>query len=154
MHTPCVIKDQPVQPVLAVRTRAAVQDLPAVLGRIYGQVAHYLGSLGEPVAGPPYVAYYNMDMQDLDIEAGFPVNEPLNGKDEIQPGMIPAGQAVSTVYSGPYSGMTPAYEALMAFMREQGLQATGVAYEIYIDDPAMTPPELMKTEIVFPLKST
>ena len=107
----------------------------------------------QPPAGPPYIAYYNMDMQNLDIEAGFPVNEPLEGKGEIQSGMIPGGKAVSTVYSGPYSGLDLAYEALLAFMREQGLQATGVAYEFYIDDPAMTPPELMKTEIVYPLNS-
>jgi hypothetical protein len=46
-------------------------------------------SWGEQPAGPAFVAHHNMDMQNLDIEQGFPVSKPLPAKGEIQPGEIP-----------------------------------------------------------------
>jgi effector-binding domain-containing protein len=32
-----------------------------------------------------------------------------------------------------------------------GYTATGVAYEIYLNEPSDTPPEKLKTQIAFPL---
>ena len=49
------------------------------------------------------------------------------------------------VHTGPYSGMRPAYDALVAFCAEQGLTPTGVAYEIYIDDPGEKPAAELRT---------
>ena len=73
----CEVKEQPVQKTLSIRTRAAVQDLPQVFGEGYGAIAQYLGELGEQPIGPPFAAYYNMDMDNLDVEFGFPVARPL-----------------------------------------------------------------------------
>jgi effector-binding domain-containing protein len=148
----CELKEQPTQPVLAIRTRAAVKDLPQVLGKAYGTVAQYLGELGECSAGPPFVAYYNEDMQDLDIEIGFPVARELPARGDIQPGEIPGGRAATCLHIGPYSSVAPAYEALSRYMEENGLQPTGVAYEVYLNDPDETPPEELQTRILFPLK--
>lgn len=85
----CEIKEQAAQPVLSMRVRTPVQGLPQQLGRMFGAVAQYLGELGEQPAGPAFVAHHNMDMQNLDIEQGFPVSKPLPAKGEIQPGEIP-----------------------------------------------------------------
>ena len=72
-----------------------MQDLPQALGKAYGAIMQYLGELGMPPAGAPFVAYFNMDMQDLDIEIGFPVMQPLPGKGEVQASAIPAGKAAA-----------------------------------------------------------
>ena len=48
--------------------------------------------------------------------------------------------------------MGPAYEALTAWVAGQGLESTGLAMEIYLTEPTV-PPQDMKTQIVFPLKS-
>jgi effector-binding domain-containing protein len=37
-------------------------------------------------------------------------------------------------------------------MEENGYQPTGVAYEVYLNDPDETPPEELQTQIAFPLK--
>jgi len=145
------LKQQLAQPALAIRTRAAVQDLPKVFGDAYGAIMQYLAELGEQPAGMPYAAYYNMDMQNLDLEIGFPVARKIAGKGDVQPSEFPGGKLASTVHIGPYDQVGPAYDALMHWVGTQGYEATGVAYEVYYSGPE-TPPQEIKTEIVFPLK--
>ncbi len=148
----CEINERAAQPVLSIRTRVTVQDLARVSGQSYGAIAQYLGELGEQPAGAPFAAYYNMDMQDLDVELGFPVARPLLGKGEIQPGEIPGGLLASVMHIGPYADCGPAYEALTQFVKDHGHTATGVAYEMYLNDPSVTPPEQLMTQVVFPLQ--
>jgi effector-binding domain-containing protein len=122
------------------------------MGEAYGAIAQYLGELGACPAGPPFVAYYNEDMQDLDIEIGFPVAQELAARGDIQPGEIPGGKVATCLYTGPYSGIALAYEALSQWMNQNSYQPTGVAYEIYLSDPDETPPEELQTQIAFPLR--
>ncbi|MCK4381337.1 MAG: GyrI-like domain-containing protein [Candidatus Lokiarchaeota archaeon] len=148
----CEIKEKEAQPVLSVRTKSAVQDLPQILGKYYGAIAQYLGELGENPAGPPFVAYYNLDMQNLDIEIGFPVTKKITDRDDIKSREIPSGKFASCLYIGPYNEIEPAYNELNRWLEEKGHESTGVAYEVYLNDPSETPPEDLRTEILFPLK--
>ena len=150
----CEVKEQPHQPTLSIRTRTSVQELPQVLGQAYGAIAQYLGGLGEQPAGPPFTAYYNMDMQNLEVEIGFPVSKKIAGKDNIQACEMPAGKIATCVHIGPYSDIAPAYAALSEWIKANGYEATGVAYEMYLNDPSQTPPEELMTQIVFPLQTS
>jgi effector-binding domain-containing protein len=152
MSYQCELIERTAQPVLSVRTRGAVKDLPGILGRSYGTIGAYLGCLGQMPAGAPFAAYYNEDMQNLDLEIGFPVAKKLPGQGEIQAGEIPGGKAVSCMHVGPYDQVKPAYEALGKFMQAKGYQGTGVCYEMYLNDPQQTPPDKLQTQILFPLK--
>lgn len=147
----CEVKEQPVQKTLSIRIRAAVQDLPRVFEEGYGTIAQYLGELGEQPIGPPFAAYYNMDMDDLDVELGFPVARTLPGRAQIKAGEIPGGRVATCLHIGPYSEMEPAYTALTDWVKDNGYEATGVVYELYLNDPRETPPA--QTQIIFPLKS-
>jgi effector-binding domain-containing protein len=149
----CEAKVQPVQPTLAIRTKTTVQDLPQWLRKAYGAIAQYLGELGEYPAGPPFAGYHNMDMQALDVEAGFPISKTLPGKGEIQASEIPGGMIARCLHEGPYETMAPAYAALSQWIQAQGYETTGVAYEMYLTDPSQTPPQEMRTLILFPLKT-
>ena len=146
------IKEQPARPALSIRTRTSVQALPEVVGQAYGKIAGYLAELGKVPAGAPFVAYYNMDMQDLDIEIGFPVAKPQEGKGEIRASQVPGGKLAFALHTGPYREIGPAYEALTQYVREQGCEPTGVSYEFYLNDPQETPPAELQTQVVFPLK--
>jgi effector-binding domain-containing protein len=148
----CEVRSQERQPVLSVRTRTHVDHLPQAMAKAYAAIVQYMGELGTYPSGPPFAAYFNTDMEDLDVELGMPVAEEQPGKDDIQASEIPAGQVVTCVHVGPYSALEPSYSALSEFVHEQGLEPTGVAYEIYLDDPQSIPEEEMKTRIVFPLK--
>ena len=148
----CELKEWSAQPTLVIRTRTAVQDLPQVLGDAYCAIEQYLRELEEPPAGPPFTAYHNMDMQNLDVEIGFPVPRELPGRGDIQAGHLPEGKIATYLYTGPYSDMEPAYDALSRWIEENGYEPTGVAYEFYLTDPEETPPEEHQTQIVYPLK--
>jgi effector-binding domain-containing protein len=148
----CELSEFPAQFTLSVRTRTSVSELRAVMGRVFGSIIAYLSELGVCPAGAPYAAYFNMDMDDLDIEIGVPVASALEGRGEIRSGTIPAGRAASCLYIGPYSGLEPAYAALADFVAQNGLEVMGVAYEFYLNDPSAVPPDDLATRIVFPLK--
>jgi effector-binding domain-containing protein len=130
-----------------------VENLPKVLGESYAAIGQYLGILGEMPGGAPFVAYYNMDMQNLDIEIGFPVSHPISGKAHIQAAEMPAGKYASCLHKGPYAELRPAYEALTNFVNEHNLETIGVVYEFYLNSPVEVPQEELKTQIVFPLVS-
>lgn len=146
------VKEQPATHVLAVRTRTAVQNLPGVLGDCYRKIMLYLMELGQQPAGAPYVAYFNMDMNDLDIEAGYPVASTLPGREDMQPGEFPAGKTLSTLHTGPYDQMAAAYNEMNAWIQANHQQPTGTVYEFYLNNPAEVTPGELQTQIVMPLK--
>ncbi len=152
MIGPCETREQIAQPVLMMRTRTPAQGLPAVLGQCYGKIWTHMVAVGGQPGGAPYVAYFNMDMNDLDLEIGFPVNGELPGQGEVQAGALPAGKVATILFTGPYPSMADAYNALNEYMQANALQPTGTVYEFYLNDPAQTPPERLQTQIVFPLK--
>ena len=154
MIYPCELQEKLTQNTLSIRTRSAIGDLSAVMGKTFGAITQYLAEAGEKPAGPPFTVYYNMDMQDLDLEIGFPVSKRLDSRGEIQSGEIPDGQFAACLYTGPYSAIEPAYTALSEWLRSQGLTATGVADEFYLNDPATTPADELQTQILFPLERT
>lgn len=153
MSYQCEIIDRPAQPVASIRTHAAVQDLSQVLGQAYDDMMQYLGQIGQYPAGEPFAAYYNMDMQNLDLEIGFPVAKAIAGKDSVQPGEIPGGKAVVCIHKGPYDKIGATYEAIDQWMKDNQVVPSGICYEFYLNDPQQTPPEDLETRIVFPLKS-
>ena len=149
---PCKVIQHPEQPVLSVRTTIPVEEMPTTLGRAFGAIMAQIESLGEYPEGMPFVAYYNMDMQALDIEIGFPTARSLPGQGEVQPSSIPAGPVATCEYTGPYEELSAPYEELRAWVVEHGYEPTGISYEYYLNGPDDAPPSGYKTRIVFPLK--
>jgi effector-binding domain-containing protein len=147
----CEIVDVPETPTLSIRSNIAVEGLPGLIGQSYGAIMQYMGELGEPVAGEPFVIYYNLDMKNLDVELGFPVSRSLPARGEIKPSTLPAGPSARTLYTGPYTDMGPAYEELTKFVTDSGHEPSGIAIEYYLTGPE-TPMEKHQTRIVFPLK--
>ncbi|HEX2945858.1 MAG TPA: GyrI-like domain-containing protein [Clostridia bacterium] len=146
------LTNQKEQPVLSIRTRTAVGNLPQEIGKAFGAVMQYLAEIGENAAGPAFAAYYNMDMENLDVEMGFPVAKPISGKGIVQAGSVPAGKQASCMYKGPYSQMEPVYNALNAWLGENGHEPTGVVYEFYYNSPMEVPESELLTKVVFLLK--
>ena len=145
------LRERQSQPTLVIRTRSAVQDMPQVLGQAWGAIMHYAGQKGLQPSGPPFVAYHNMDMQDLDLEIGFPFAKKLDGAGEVLAGEIPGGKAAGCLHVGPYDQLPATYTALMQWMEANGYRPRGVAYESYLNDPHTTLPEELQTDIEFPL---
>ena len=154
MFIACELTELPNQAILSVRRRTPVQSLPQVIGEAYQSIARYLAKLGEQPSGPPFAAYYNMDIQDLDVELGFTVTESIPGDNDITSSKLPGGKAAKAVHLGPYCDVEPTYDALMQWIKDHGYEWTGVAYEFYINDPNDTPAAELQTEIFLPLRNT
>ncbi len=148
----CEIKDQPVQLAVSIRTHTAVENLKDVLGKAFYQIVNYMNECGEQPVGAPYVGYFNMDMQNLDIEIGFPCARRLPAKGELQPSELPGGKVATVLHVGPYEKAEAAYNALTEYVQQQGYEPSGAAYEFYLNGPE-TPPQDLQTIIFFPLKS-
>lgn len=148
----CELLEQNPQPALSIRTTTTLKELPQELGKAYQAIGEYLGQIGEQPAGPAYAAYFNWDTDTLDVEIGFPVSRMLPERDQIRITQLPSGKVVRCLYTGPYNKIEPAYKALNAFVEENGYEATGIAYEFYLNDPQEVPPGELLTHIVFPLK--
>jgi len=138
------------QPTLFIRTITKVESLPALIGASYGKMAAYLKEIDAYLAEVPYVAYHNMDMQNLDIEIGFPTAIALPCRDEIQAGFLPAGKVVFCMYRGAYGEMEPVYGEMAKWIADNNYQPTGTAYEHYYNGPGFPESEML-TMIVLPL---
>lgn len=139
------------QPVLSIRTRTSMRDLPDTILSALAKVGRFLAENNILPGGPAFVAYYNLDLNDTAVEIGYPVNQPVAGSEEVQARTIPAGPAGVCLYVGPYQELATGYQQLNAYIESQGREPTGIAYEFYLNDPAVTPPKELETQIVFPL---
>ena len=147
--TPITLLKRCVSSTLVVCTKTSVQNLPSLIGKCYGEIAAYLGEMGESPADIPFVAYH--DMQNLDVEIGFPVSSDLPGKGDIIQSCIPEGLSVFSVYMGPYSQMETVYSEMAEWISKNGFIPTGTVYEHYYDSPDF-PESQYLTKIVMPVK--
>jgi effector-binding domain-containing protein len=135
----------------SIRMRTSMEGLKQELGRAYGEIMQLLGSQGVQPAGAPFSIYYNMDMEDLDVEMGFPVAGAFNAGGRVKPGVLPGGRTAVCVHKGSYETIGDSYNALSAFIQQNGAAPRGLCYEFYLTDPQVTNPQDLLTEINFPL---
>ena len=140
------------RPALAIRTRTPVTAIGQAMAQAFGTVYQYMLEIGAKPGECAFSAYYNMDMNDLDVDIGFVLAEPAPGWGEIHAMEIPGGQQVSCMYTGPYNQMEAAYTAMTEWMAANGCTPTGHAYEFYYNDPSQVPPSELLTKIMFPLQ--
>ena len=141
------------RPTLAVRVTTPVAKLSEEMGTAYRDIAGFMAAEGLEFAGPPYALYRNMDMNALDVEIGFPLSVPAKGNGRILAGTIPGGPVAASTHTGAYEGIATTYEKLKSFVEEQNREAEDWCYEFYLNSPEDTAPELLKTEVFFPLRS-
>ncbi|MFH5836142.1 GyrI-like domain-containing protein [Proteiniclasticum sp. C24MP] len=146
------VRQQHYQPVLSIRTRTDVTRLPDLIADSYSRIGAYLNELDIEPEGAPFIAYYNRDMNDLDVEMGFPVDDVIPGDRDMCPGEIEEGRMVTCMYVGPYEGMKEVYGEMHRYIEEKGLQTKGPAYETYYNSPEeVENPEELMTRIDLPV---
>jgi len=146
------LREQSYQPVFSIRTRTDAKSLPALIGESYSRIGQYLNELDIEPKGLPFVAYYNLDMNDLDVEIGFPVDDVIPGSHDMCPGELEKGRMVTCRYNGPYDGMEEVYKEMNRYIEEKGLKAKGIAYETYYNSPdEVKSPEELVTRIDLPI---
>ena len=117
-------------------------------------VAVYLERKGAGPAGMPFARYRPASEGLVEIEAGFPASTPTAGEGDVEPSDLPGGTAAVTVHVGPYDAIGPACRALEAWIRDQGCEPVGDAWEVYFSDPSLDHDlATWRTEVVQPYRS-
>ena len=141
------------QPILGIRTQAKMQDLPNIMGNLFGEVFGYVTQSGEQPAGMPFSRYHSMDNESVDMECGLPVRSAKDGTTRIQSGELPGGTVATVIHKGPYDDLPRTWSALFEWIGAQGLKPAGAPWEVYLTDPGAEPdPSQWRTQIFFPVQ--
>lgn len=137
-------------PALSIRKTATASHLPQEIRAAYEVITAYLRDLGVSDLGQAYTAYYNTDMQHLDVEMGFVTDKMYPGDDgDINAETIPAGKKVTFIHKGPYKDMGLSYIAATKWMQRHHYSPTGVVYEFYLNSPDSVPESELLTRVEF-----
>ena len=138
--------------LLGVHETVKMADLTEYFGRAFGASAAELARQGLAPAGPPLAVYHGMPTDTVDVTAGFPVAGPVHATADVVVTDLPDGAAISSVYTGPYDGMTRTYDEIAAWLQANNLTTRADMWEEYLSGPDSDPdPATWKTRIVFPL---
>jgi len=146
--------DVRIREVLETRVRALrkqVTSFPEEIPSLLRSLLEEIESSGEVCAGPPIILYHDEEFNPgkVDLEVAWPVmNSSLANK------TLPAVRAAACMHVGPYDGLEHAYEAVFAWVNQNGYRAVPPYREISYNDPQTTPPEQLVTEIIIPVVKT
>ena len=143
----CELKELAPTPALFIRASTTMSELGSLFESGYHDILQLLASQQKAPSGPPFARYFGMSAGTFEIEFGFPVENGVEGDGKIVTGSTPSGKAASCMYIGPYGEIEAAYDALMKWVDDNGFALNGEAYEIYLDNPAETPPDQLRTRI-------
>jgi DNA-binding transcriptional MerR regulator len=148
------IRLQSVTETLVYSARKTLTDFHHELPQLIRGLLDELAAKGGVCAGAPIFLYYDnfydesFDPQRVDVEVAWPVADANQANNKL-----PAVQAASYTYVGPYDGLEVAYGAMFSWLNENGYKACFPTREISINDPATTPPEQLVTQILIPVVS-
>ncbi len=143
--------EQPEQHVLSIRTTIHFDNYSNTANQAYKRIMEYAEYNNLLLSSGPFVCYHNTDLENLDIEMGFPVAKPVSGNDEISGYTIPVQKVVSGIFLGAYEDTDPLMYEIIQWIKEQGYEQQGKIYNYYLNDENRNANELL-TQIVVPIK--
>lgn len=135
-------------PSAVVRGTVPAPDLPAFYDGAFGPIAQVLERQGSRPAGAAFGFYFRVPAETVELEVGFPTEEPITDDGEVLASELPAGQVARAVHVGGYDGLGESWGALVAWAEGQGRTPEGRMWESYLTEP--TPgadPAAMRTEL-------
>ena len=155
-HIDVTVKMREPRTVAFVSRKGPYSQLAETFPRLYD----WLREKGYEPAGPPSGVYFNSPEQvpaeELLWEGRCPISGDVapSGPDEWGFGVkrVEAVDVACTMHKGPFDQVGPVYGALIGWIMENGYEIVGPSEEVYLTDPAYTPPEELLTEVRFPVR--
>ena len=140
------------QATAVIRSRIPAAQLRPWLVGAYRELDRYLTDRGIRVCGPPFARYARRGSV-VEVEAGFPVPGPVPDRGRITASRLPGGSAAATVHHGRYQDLDPACQAVTGWLRERGLVATELHWDVYYTNLAAQPDNATgRTDVVSPYR--
>jgi len=125
------------------------------LGELYGVIYVEIETQQLQVAGPAFVHYLDYDEATgfSNYRAGFQVAAKGAFSGVVKAASYPEMKVVQAMHTGPYEEFIKSYEKMDAYIRENGLEVSGEAFEFYVTGMMTeSDPAKWQTIIAFPLK--
>ena len=139
------------RPSAAVRATVQMQEIGNKIGELMPVV---MAVAKDSASGPVYARWHCWDEAtgDGDMELGVPVAQPLHGAGDVQATELPAGRAAVYWHVGPYDDLKDSWGIVQEWVSAQELTSRGAPWEEYCSDCSVTPPEKLRTRIVWPVE--
>lgn len=127
------------QQTAVVRRQVPTESLTQFVEEALSVVMDEAMAHGWRIAGRP-VARLHRGGSTLDVEAGYPVAEPVEATGQVVPSQIPAGPAVTVLHVGAPDRLQETYAVAKEWMREHQLELADAPWESYLDPPGTARP--------------
>lgn len=148
------IKQAPAVQVATWTTTTTMVTVAETVDRGFATVMAAIGKMGTHPAGVPFIVYHEMfdETTPGTIQICIPVPAGTTGEvDGVAFTTVGASSVASTTHRGPYTTISQAYDAVAAWVQEQGHGFAGPPREVYITDPRTVREEDLRTEVQFPV---
>lgn len=169
MASHCEIIEKEMGPVVEIEERVFMWQMPATFRRDYGLLSSYIESQGSSLNGMPYARYLDIDWEreqragglskllrmlttKWHFQVGMPTKENLAAETTVQSRVLTQRRYARTIHLGPYKEVGNTYNALIAWLHNQGEETEGEAFEIYLNSPEEVAEDELETEVLVTLK--
>ena len=137
-------------PVMGITEHVKMAEIGLRIGALMPEI---MAVAGPAMAGPVVARYRSFDAEtgESDMELAVPVRSAMEAQGRVTPAELPAARAAVIWHVGPYDTLVATWEALGAWMAKEGLTARDAPWEEYHSDCSVTPPEELRTRIVWPV---
>ena len=137
---------------LCQSARCQPAEIADMLGKLLPAVFGHATKAGIEMVGPPTTLYLSWSPGMVEIKAGMPVAAGAAGTEDIEALTFEAGEAITTIHTGSYDGLSDAHATMDVFLHENGLKPAGPMREVYLTDPGDVPnPDEWKTQLIWPV---
>lgn len=157
-NEPVQLQDRAAIAYAAVRIRLSLGELGPALAKLWPEVSAWLDERGITPAGRPLIRYHVIDMPEVEISVGLPIDPGAIGDGRIEVGELPAGRYAVLVHIGPYEELVRANADLQQWAADNGVAFDGSdgargwagRIEFYLTDPGDDPdPSAWRTELAY-----
>jgi effector-binding domain-containing protein len=145
------VKEVPAHLALVVHASVTLASIKEGMGAAFGALMAHARATGAQFVGPPFVMYPEMPGGEFPIVVCMPVAPGAVAGGEVAVEELPAVEAATLLYQGPYDGMEPSWRRLMEWVDAAGRRPGGPLREIYLSDPGEVSEADLLTELVVPL---
>ncbi|MEV5896268.1 MerR family transcriptional regulator [Nonomuraea fuscirosea] len=144
---PVTVVTEPARRVAVVTTTAAD---PSDIGRATSAAVARLLAAAAPVAAPELIGLFPLDFgEPVTVTVALVSAEPVAGA-ELD--VLPGGRFAQATHVGPYDQVGLTAHALLSWCAERLCPVRGPIREVYVSDPATTPPDRLITHLMIPLE--